>query len=227
MHWGVRKDDDIAGRLQAPGPKIDPTLHPATKESAVRVASLISQRYGFRTREIIGFEPGHPDISDSSVGGASTGALGYVNITGSSKPEGDIFVSREDTRIPLRESEKAKWVGKGCGTTEAFLTHESAHAVFHQPQRIENGVVVGGNIEARNKAMQAAVNEAIRKRIPDYLFLNSLSGYAQHAGNRQEVEAELFSQYHWGTKPPSFVKVWGETLHREMGIDDTPFRKVR
>lgn len=219
MKWGVRKEEQTRARFRVGGPKIDPALHSVTKTSAQEVASLIEERYGFRIREVIAIGPGHPEYD--------AGTLGYVNIDGKQKSEGDIHVSQDDPRKQLKASERAGWVGKGCGTTEAFLTHESAHAIFHAPQKMEKGKVVGGNMDARTKALKAAVEESKREGIPEHKFMSKISGYAVSAGNREEVEAELFSQYHWGTKTPNFVKVWGETLHRELGIDDTPFREKR
>lgn len=218
MHWGVRKDEQTVARFKGAGPQVDSALHESTKASAIQVSSLVGDRYDFRIRKVIAMGPGHPEYE--------AGTMGYVAITGKQKREGDIRVTVDDTRPALKKCEEVKWVGKGCGTTEAFLTHEAAHAIFHAPQRHDkNGQIVGGNFPERMTAMKAAIAQADKDRIPESKFLSSISGYAQHGTNREEVEAELFSQYHWGTNPPEFVKVWGQTLHNELGIDGTPFRE--
>lgn len=218
MHWGVRKDEQTGARFKGPGPEVDSALHESTKSAAVQVSSLVGERYDFRIRKIIAMGPGHPEYE--------AGTMGYVAITGKQKREGDILVTVDDTRPALKACEKMKWVGKGCGTTQAFLTHEAAHAIFHAPQRHDkNGNIVGGNFNERRNAMMAAITQADKDGIPEHKFLRSISGYAEHGANREEVEAELFSQYHWGTNPPNFVKAWGQSLHSQLGLDPTPFKE--
>jgi hypothetical protein len=218
MHWGVRKDEPTVGRFRGSGPEIDPALHESSKMAASRVASLIGDRYDFNIRKVIGMGPGHPEYE--------AGTLGLVNITGEQKREGDILISIKDTRPVMKKSEKKKWVGEGCGTPEALLTHEAAHAIFHAPQyHKKDGTIAGGNFDVRMKAIQAAIEQSKKDGIRESKFMSSISGYAARAGNREEAEAELFSQYHWGTNPPNFVMVWGKTLHEGLGIDGTPFRE--
>lgn len=222
MHWGIRKADESSGNPHpvGSGPKIDPKVHPASQEAARQVAALIQERYGYTVKEVKSFGPGHPEYEH--------GTLGYVQNTGNSKPEGDIYLSVDDPRRKMKASEKVGWVAKGCGNPTAFLTHESAHAIFHSREKYDSkGNVVGGNREARTKAAEAMIKEAERSGIPEHMLLGRISGYAATSGTREEIEAELFSQYHWSTNPPSYVKVWGETLHKEMGIDGTPFRETR
>lgn len=218
MHWGVRKDEQVSGRFAGPGPEVDAALHESTKVAATKVAALIGDRYDFRIRKVIAMGPGHPEYE--------AGTMGFVQNTGKQKAEGEILVTVDDTRPALKKCEKVKWVGKGCGTTEAFLTHEAGHAIFHSREYYKkDGTIGGGNIEARMKAMQAAFDQSEKDGIPERKFMSSISGYARHGANKEEVEAELFSQYHWGTNPPEFVKVWGQTLHNELGIDGTPFKE--
>lgn len=223
MRWGVRKEDDVAGRFQpvgAGGPKIDPKVHPASQEAALKVSKLIQERYGYKVKEVQSFGPGHPEYA--------AGTLGYVQNTGSSKPEGNIHITQDDPRGGMKASEKAGWVAKGCGNPTAFLTHEAGHAIFHSREHHDRkGNVVGGNREARMKAAEAMIEEAQKSGIAEHKLLGKISGYAATSGTREEIEAELFSQYHWHSNPPSFVKVWGETLHKEMGIDETPFKDQR
>lgn len=223
MRWGVRNEDDAVGKspsVSSDGPKIDSKIHPASRDAAKEVSRLIQERYGYTVKEVKSFGPGHPEHAH--------GTLGYVENTGTSKAEGDIHLSVDDPRRKMKASEKAGWVGKGCGNPKAFLTHESAHAIFHSREKYDRkGNVVGGNHEARQKALVALVEEAKRTRVPEHDLVRKISGYAATSGTREEIEAELFSQYHWHTNPPSFVKVWGETLHKEMGIDGTPFKEGR
>jgi len=216
MHWGIRKDEQTVSRFS--GPSIEPGLHESTVAAANHVSALMHDRYGFEITKVVAMGPGNPEYD--------RGTMGFVENKGK-KAEGVINITIDDTRPAMKKCEKVKWVGKGCGTPEAFLTHETAHAMFHATSyHDKNGNIAGGNIEARLKAGRAAFEQAAKDGIRnDYQFMRKLSGYALHGNNREEVEAELFSQYHWGTNPPKFVKVWGETLHREMGIDGTPFRK--
>jgi hypothetical protein len=156
------------------------------------------------------------------------GTIGYVENT-PGQIGGVIHISNSDLRSSLKNAEEIGWVGAGNGTLQSFLTHESAHAIFHAEQQVKTGLlgpkVVGGNIKARDKALSAAVKEAKKEGIPAHLFASRVSNYAATSGMREELEGELFSQYHWGTNPPKFVQVWGETLHKELGIDGTPFRE--
>jgi hypothetical protein len=222
MRWGVRNEDGPAGRFQpvGGGPTIDPKVHPVSQEAAREVSRLIQERYGYTVRGVKSFGPGHPEYE--------MGTLGYVANSGKSKPEGDIHLSIDDPRGKMKASEKVGWVAKGCGNPTAFLTHEAGHAIFHSREKFDRkGNVVGGNHVVRAKAGEALVEEMNRLGIPEQKQLGMISGYAKTSGTREEIEAELFSQYHWHTNPPSFVKVWGETLHKEMGIDGTPFRERR
>jgi|SRR5687768_2320015 hypothetical protein len=220
MRWGVRKDDDVAGRFQSVGesPKMDSRVHVVSQQAAREVAALIQERYGYKVREIKAIAPGHEEYS--------RGTLGYVANNGKQKLEGDIYLAIRDPTREMKASEKTGWVGKGLGNPIGLITHESAHAIFHSREKYdENGKVVGGEKEARMKALQAMVDEAQRKGISEHRLLEKLSGYAASSHGHEEIEAELFSQYHWHPKPPSFVTVWGQTLHAEMGIDPTPFKE--
>jgi hypothetical protein len=224
MKWGVRNDSKTSGfSLRSGELEVDPTLHQSTKIAAKEVASMIQERYGFRVNKIIGFGPDNPEFA--------AGTLGYVKYDPSLKNEGDIYTSKLDMRKTLKGAEEIGWYGKGSGNLYGLFTHESAHAIFHSPEKLKPGFLgpklVGGNAEARDKALKASVKVAKKSGISLYEFSNNVSGYAGMDGMKQETEAELFSQYHWNPNPPAFVKTWGETLHREMGIDGTPFREKR
>jgi hypothetical protein len=150
---------------------------------------------------------------------------------GSRGEGGVIHVATKDLDKNLKHCEHIGWLAKGCGHTKAFLTHESAHALFHTEDKVKQGFLapklVGSNIQARDKALKVAVKAAKKDGIPRHEFVSKVSGYAQSAGLRQELEAELFAQYHWSPNPPRFVQEWGKSLHSELGVDDTPFRERR
>lgn len=224
MRWGVRNNHEAGSyRLQTASPLIDPTLPKSMKTAGKDVSLLIGKRYNFPISEIKTIKPGHPEWDPETIG--------FVERT-PGKRGGVINVldhGSADVGKYLKHSEKLGWFGEGCGNERGFLTHESAHAIFHAEQQVRPGLlrpkVTGGNIKARNKALAASVKQAKRDGIPTRLFESKVSGYAKSSGMREELEAELFSQYHWSPNPPKFVKVWGETLHQELGIDGTPFRK--
>lgn len=217
MKWGIRKEE-ISGASKS-GVSVDTKLHESTRNAALAMAPLINERYGFSIKHVRSMGPGDPDYD--------AGALGYVELGGKSSKEGTIVASIKDSRPLMEKSEKAGWVGPGCGTPKAFLTHETAHAIFHAPQEIKNGKIVGGYVEERTTALKAAIEESKRMGVAENNLLSSVSGYANKSGTRHELEAEMFSQYHWGTNPPNFVIVWGQVLHKEMGIDATPFKERR
>jgi hypothetical protein len=222
MRWGVRKDESAGiHRFQASGPVIDSKLPKSTQKAGKDVAALMSERYGFQVTALKSFGPGHPEYE--------MGTAAYVEATPGQRG-GVIYASQKNLGPMLKHAENIGWSAKGCGTEYGLLTHESSHALFHAEEETKMGLfrsrVTGGNIDARDVALRASVTEAAKAGIPNTQFLNSVSGYAAKAGTRQEMEAELFSQYHWSPNPPPFVKVWGETLHREMGVDATPFREV-
>lgn len=232
MKWGVRKDQETGGddklRFQGPttGVYLDPALHKGTKEGAAQVASLISERYGFHIKEVTSIGPGHPEYE--------MGTLGYVQLGSGSPNTGSIVVSQGDLSPRLQNSVDIGWTKPAVDGKEiqGLLTHESAHAIFHaQVKVVKAGMFggykqVGGHVEARNVALGVALREAHSMGIAMPNFMHSISGYAGTAGIREEAEAEMFMQYHWTENPPRFVKAWGESLHREMGLDPTPFKDM-
>lgn len=230
MQWGVRKDQPTSGfRLQS-GLSIASDLHPSTKQGAADVARLMNSRYGFQINEVKTLGPGHPEYTPGTKG-----TIGFVEHT-PGKSGGVIYMKAIDVRPSARAAEKAGWFGPGCGTPSAFLTHEASHALFHAAQERKvsawtgKAKNTGPYQKATDKAMQVALKTAKKDGIePGPYGLNfaaHVSGYAQHARVQEEIEAEMFSQYHWSPNPPRFVKAWGETLHQELGVDATPFREV-
>jgi hypothetical protein len=232
MKWGVRKDQETGGddklRFQGPnaGIYIDAALHEDTQAGAAETASLISERYGFHIKEVTSIGPGHPEYE--------MGTVGYVQLGSGSTNTGSIVLSQGDLTPRLQNSVDIGWTKPAIEGKEihGLLTHESAHAIFHaQVKTVRSGMFgvkqVGGHIEARNVALSVALNEAARMGIAMPNFMHTISGYAGTAGIREEAEAEMFMQYHWNANPPRFVKAWGESLHREMGLDPTPFKEMR
>ncbi len=230
MKWGVRKDDGGDGKLRFQGPTsgvyLDPDLHEETQKAGSEVASLVTQRYGFNITDVASIGPGHPEYE--------MGTLGYVQLGSGSSNSGSIVVSQGDLAPRLEHSVDIGWTKPAVDGKEiqGLLTHETAHAIFHaQVKTVKAGMFggykqVGGHIEARDVALGVALNEAGKMGITMPNFMPSISGYAHAAGIREEAEAEMFMQYHWGKETPRFVKAWGESLHREMGLDPTPFKEM-
>lgn len=222
MKWGVRKAEEGGNlRFQTVKPNIDALLPKKTQEAGNDVAALMAERYGFQVTALKSFGPGHPEYE--------MGTAAYVEATPGLRG-GVIHASQKNLSKDLKYAEDIGWSAKGCGHEHGLLTHESSHALFHAEESTKVGLfkakTVGGNIEAREVALQASVREAAKVGISNAQFIGAVSGYAAAAGSRHEMEAELFTQYHWSPNPPPFVKVWGETLHQEMGVDATPFRKA-
>lgn len=220
MHWGVRKGDDGIHRLQAPTVQIEPGINNGTAKAAVEVTGLMRDRYGYSISNVKRIE-NSPHFNGTDI------AFVENNQRTGGHNDGTIFVQSRDLTKIMKDAEP-DWNAPGTGNVKGLLTHESSHALFHSNQVVKTGAlggqkVSGGNIKARNKALKAAEKAAAR----DGQTIWDTSGYARTALIREELEAELFSQYHWGTNPPNFVKVWGKTLHQEMGIDPTPFKDVK
>lgn len=223
MHWGIRNDDKPSGyRLQSAGVKIDPSVHASSRAPAKEVASLISNRYGFQITEV-------KNLRTNNRPEYERGTTAYVEHT-PGKNGGVIFIKPEDIRPDMKRAEDMRWMAPGTTNVRGMLTHESAHAMFHAGQTFKSGFLapkeVGPTVAARKKAMKAAMKQARKDGIPASRFASSISNYAGYSRTVQEAEAEMFSQYHWGTNTPKFVEVWGQTLHQEMGVDPTPFKEV-
>ena len=221
MRWGVRHDREGVHRTSIGSINIEPGFHSGTKKAAIEVSNLMRERYGYNIRNIKVLGPDMPEYPDTAA---------YVenNRKNNGLNEGTIFVQTRDLSKQLHEAEKVGWFGEGMGNTRGLLTHESAHSMFHADEKVKGGIftperIVGGNVKARDKALRAALKVARN----DKVSIMDVSGYAQAAGVKQELEAEMFSQYHWSPNPPRFVQAWGQTLHKELGVDPTPFKEVK
>jgi hypothetical protein len=231
MRWGHRKADYPtyettvdAKALVISIKTMDKTLHTSTQDAAHQVSGMLKSRYGYEVTEVRA-------IADKR---SYRNYLAYVEAGGGQNkneaPKGTIHVQRRDMTADLKKMEDNGWFGKDVGNIRGVMTHETAHSMFHAEERYVGGPfstkVVGGHREARDKAMDAAVKAAKEDGIKPSKFSKNVSGYAHSSIFREETEAEMFSQYHWSKTPPRFIKVWGETLHQEMGVDATPFREV-
>lgn len=236
MKWGRRKDKEGSGKakptyeptvdpikLGSPIKNMDKTLHTSTQDAAHEIAGMLKQRYGYEVTTVSA-------IADKKK---FKNYIAYVEAgaaSGNSKSKGTIHVQPRDLNPELKQLENSGWFGKGAGNVRSVMTHETAHSMFHAEERVTGSVfnvkVTGGNFEARQKAFNDAVKTAEADGIKRKDVAGNISGYAKAAMWREEAEAEMFSQYHWSPNPPRFIKTWGETLHREMGIDATPFREV-
>lgn len=222
MKWGVRHDPEKGSiaRLRMGAVEFEPGFHKSTVDAVNRVSGLMESRYGYSIKKVKALGPEDPQYP---------GTTAYVELSGfmGERNEQVAYVQTKDLRKDLKRSEDSGWCSPGSGTPEALITHESSHSMFHANQTIKNGFggakVVGGNMQARNKAMRAAAKAAQKEGRSVW----SVSRYADNAHVREELEGELFSQYHWGTNPPNFVVAWGQTLHKELGVDPTPFKEVQ
>jgi len=220
MHWGVRKEDEGTNRFTSGGLAMDSGFNKKTRDAAVEVTNLIRDRYGYDINTVKTIGPDHPEYP---------GTLAYVENVNLVKGavHGTIFMQKKDFTPVLSEAESSGWMAPGTANTRALLTHESAHSVFHSDQKPVNGFLgpkrVGSKVKALDKALKAAAKVARR----DGVSVLDISGYARTSGSLGELEAELFSNYHWGSNPPPYVKAWGEALHQELGVDPTPFKEVR
>lgn len=221
MKWGVRNNQEGGFRSETSSVNIEPGLHKDTAEAARQVSGLIRNRYGYNIKNVKILDKNHQHYDPDFL------AFVEDNKLAGGRNEATIFVQSKNMNKILKEAETDGWNAPGTGNTKGLLTHESAHSLFHSDQTVSVGLlggqkVKGGNIKARDKALKAASKTA---RLDGQSIWDS-SGYARTAGVREELEAELFSQYHWATDPPNFVEAWGKTLHQELGVDPTPFKEV-
>lgn len=220
MKWGFRKDRDSVHRFQTSEISIDPSIHKSTRDAATEVSRLIAERYGYNIKHVKTIKPGDPEYPSTVAYVENKQVFGNNN-------DGTVFIQTRNLTDKLKQTERSGWMSPGTGNVKALLTHESSHSIFHAGQVTKMGFlgpkIKGGEIKARDKALRAAVKAAGK----DGQSIWVTSGYSRMAGSREELEAELFSNYHWGTNPPRFVNEWGKTLHQELGLDPTPFKEVK
>jgi hypothetical protein len=222
MKWGVRKDEGGVYRSESSSIVIEAGLPKKTSDAAREVSGLIRDRYGYNIKNVKVLDERHPEYQPEFM------AFVEDNKHFGGRNEATIFVSPRNMTRELKIAEDERWNARGTGNMKGLLTHESAHSIFHSDQVVTNKAfggqkVVGGDIKARNKALKVAEKAARR----DGMTIWDSSDYARTSGVREELEAELFSQYHWATDPPKFVEEWGRTLHQELGVDPTPFKEVK
>lgn len=218
MHWGVRKDES-GGGLSSPA-IIEPGLHKSTSEAARKVTGLVAERYGYEVKHVKVLDSSNPDY-DPHV------AAHVIVDVRTKDNEQTIFVQPQNLSSQMKRMHRAGWMAPGTANQTGLLTHETGHSMLHASQSVVTDSkgkrkLVGDKVKALDKALAAAQKAAEE----DGHNILGISGYAHAAAVRHELEAELFSQYHWANNPPRLVKVWGETFHRELGIDPTPFKEV-
>jgi hypothetical protein len=216
MRWGVRKAEPTVSRPMAI--HVEPGIDKNTKAAAIEVATLMHARYGQNISRVKVLDPNDPEHE---------GELAYAE-KGTKAGEETLYIQKKNLVPKMEQLKKTGWMAPEASNVRGLLTHESAHALLHVNQELSDGpygprVSGGPNFKAREKALDAAFKTA-RKDRQNVL---DVSGYARHAQSREELEAEMLSQYHWVSNPPRYVTVWGQTLHKEMGIDPTPFREVK
>jgi hypothetical protein len=220
MHWGVRKERVDVYRQKLAEVQVDPDIHKSTKDAAEEVSGFMRDRYGLDIKSVKAIRPGNPEWP-------TTAAYVENNSVYGGRSEGTIFVQARDMSKILKAGEETGWVAPGTGNIKGMMTHESFHAAFHSDESIKPGFlgpkVVGGHIKERNEALKAAIKEANKSGMSIW----STSGYAQASGLRQELEAELFTQYNWADNPAPFVVAYGKSLNNELGVDPTPFKDVK
>jgi hypothetical protein len=224
MKWGVHKEEETFSRAPAKPMEVDPRVHNSTRDGAIETSRLMNDRYGYSLGAVKVLDKNHPHYEEGK------NALAFVENnqkTGGSN-DGTVFVQGRDMRRELKESADEGWTADGTGTVQGLITHESAHAMMHSNLTITTNSrgkqkVTGEHTKARDKAW--AVAERVGRQ--DGYSVWDVSDYARTSMERGEIEAELFSTYHWGTNPPRFVQEWGKALHKEMGVDPTPFKEVK
>lgn len=232
MRWGRRKGSDSSSKgkptyeptvdpiaLGSPIKNMDKTIHTSTQNAAHEVAAMLKSRYGYEVTSVVAIEDKRKFKN----------YLAYVEgnaAGGNAKSKGTIHVQPRDLNPQLKKAEDSGWFGAGAGNVRSVMTHETAHSMFHAEEVYRRGKVTGGSYDARQKALEAAKKTANTDGVKTRDLAKNISGYARASMWVEESEAEMFSQYHWSPNPPKFIKVWGETLHKEMGIDPTPFREV-
>jgi 2'-5' RNA ligase len=148
-----------------------------------------------------------------SIGNAeplSPNSRAFAQVTGSTL----LFNPKQLRDGPLIRAERDGWLAPGTGKVEGAMTHELGHLLLHG----NYGPGAGGKGQtAMIKAKVAARNAGMTTGV--------VSRYGQ--GSRIEADAELFAHYHWGgAKREPWVVAWGETYHRELGLDATPFSEA-
>jgi 2'-5' RNA ligase len=216
MHWGVRKEQNGSSQVMPMTIKVEPGISKSTKEAAISVGTLMHERYGQNINNVKILGPGNPEYPDS---------LAYIDRAPKDK-KGTFFIQKKDLTSKMAQLKKTGWMAPETSNVRGLLTHESGHLLLHADEQVKNGFFGPKTTGEHAKASKAALRAAMKQATKDGENILNLSGYAGHAQSREEVEAELFSQYHWVKNPPKYVTVWGETLHKELGVDPTPFWKA-
>src|SRR4051812_6212022 len=113
MHWGIRNDrkpSPSGFRSQTSAITVDQSIHSKTRESAKKVSSLISDRYGFHITEV-------KDLKVENPKEYANGSAAFVKST-PGKSEGVIFVKPDNLDAEMKISQSTGFMAPG--TTNAL-----------------------------------------------------------------------------------------------------------
>lgn len=134
-----------------------------------------------------------------------------------------------------RSDVRSSWHPPGSGTFVDALVHEHGHKMLMTPRGLPylKGAPPTDVVRKHTFAKQAAYKALVEAGGPSTVteLGKRISGYAQQSYD--EMEAELWAWYHMGAaerfriggkwttrdRRPAWVKAWGQTLLRELGLD--------
>lgn len=231
MKWGVRKGSDTSTSTSS-GTSVKGIEHYSKAQAASMsdVATKVKKAYGLKIDEFI-------PLTDRQ----NKRGIAYVD----ARSKGSTVVhmsTKSDLKKTLTSLEKKGWfVPSGGRPIESILTHESAHALFHQTdiqgKAFRKTTVAPAMDTMRNSAWTKAKAQAekdghvvpgkgLRKLItdsPQTQMGKKLSTYAHATLWIEETEAEIFTAYHWSPNPPKFVDAFMNDVHKSMGKKVKPF----
>jgi 2'-5' RNA ligase len=227
MKWGVRNTTSTTlGRTTAH--KVEGLEHytPEVGQAIKTVSQKMGRGYNLRIDEVVPLS----EKEDQKF-------LGYVRIK--NKGANAIHLSTDPKlKKTLAGFEKEGWFTASNGNNvESLLTHESAHALLHV--RNGSGKPIGEQIRKdawQKVADQALADGTIKKRtgfsrLTGDMYRDvagNVSDYAKSSFFIEEIEAEMFTSYHWAKNPPKFVDTYMKEVNTAMGKPVQPFsgRKV-
>lgn len=244
MRWGHHKLELMTPDSTHIEPRIPGSDHfpPVTADAVNAVNKKLTESYGFSLTHVVPMTPRE-----------GTNTMAYVHLRARAGVHVLHVQPGEGLAATAKELSDKGWLApSGDHPVEALFAHESAHAMLHQatmPEpRIRDLFIAPvphqPYLKARGKAWDAAKKQAIAdgdaeqphglKRLykPSVVtqMASKVSGYAHYSYFSQEIEAEMFSTYHYGPNPPRFVDAWMKEMHQQgFGKEVPPFsgRPVR
>lgn len=181
------------------------------ENAIINTNNLAAEKYGISIANVehVNMDPG------------SENAYAYIRGgRGRSQIPTTLGLNPLDRSATLRMREDTGFFAPGTGSNHGVMTHELGHAILQggawvRPAEDRRRARVYADGEARSAG-------ARRRRWLGY----DLSTYG--GTHRNEGEAELFANYHWGEdRRPNWVRVWGEAFHDALGLDPQPFSTMR